>query len=234
MNTLRIILIGGILGLIILLAFFLLSGQQEVPGGDPSQGDGGGGSNGQQTITPLPDGSDNLQTPVDVIQGDFQELQEIEVTRELKKPGVNLITDLVKNSSSEFEAVTSVFYIDDYLEMTCSREGEQEKAVMFTAQSSGVLGKDEFLPAMEALDDWAPLVVRDLGWMLYPKTPGVESVEIEKIGRVPATGYKRGVFELNGEEYSLYYGWTLNYVFFSPTLDCLEAAQIEIYAPQAH
>lgn len=230
----RILLIGGIIGLVVVIGFFLTATYQATT--QPTQ------------ATPPPpeftgNGGRPVDTPfvsprvedVDIISLDFETVLEVDVTREVSFQNLD---ELVTRPSPEFSAITSEYWMDTkgYIIMTCEHEGEVDKALMMTARyiSDPALLEDSFQPAEEAFQAWRPSILRDVGQLIFPRLRGVEGATPSAFEWVPGTSFERATFDVNGQEAAIYSGWVNNYLFLSSSALCLEAAKVEIYAPHTH
>ena len=172
---------------------------------------------------------------IDIITNDFETVLEVDVTREVSFQN---LSELVRNPSPVFPIITSEYWMDTkgYVIMTCEHEGEVDTALMMTARyvAEPLSLEDSFRPAREALDEWEPFVLRDIGSLVFPMMRGIEGATPSDFVFIPGTSIKRATFDVNGVEAEIFSGWVLNYLFFSSSALCLEAAKTEIYAPHTH
>lgn len=234
MNSLfRILLIIGIIGLSVVVVMFLIAGFRVNQSAEPTTPnyDQVGGGDGQQGTTFVPPAPQD----VDIISIDFETVLEVDVTREVSFSNLD---ELVRNPSPVFPTITSEYWTDTkgYIIMTCEYEGKTDKALMMTARyiTEPATLEDSFAPARDALDDWGPYILRDVGTLVFPTVRGVEGSTPSPFMRVSNSDIKQASFDVNGEEFDIFSGWVLNYLFLSSSALCLEAAKTEIYAPHTH
>lgn len=228
---LRFTLIIGIIGLVVVIGFFLVASYQATTDQEQPSVVNQQGPAGQQGTTFVPPHPED----VDIIATDFETVLDVQVVREVSFRNLD---ELVTRPSPQFSAITSEYWMDTkgYIVMTCEYDGEIDKALMMTARYTAEPAplEDSFRPAEDALEAWRPSILRDVGQIIFPRLRGVEGATPSAFERVPGTSFERATFDVNGQEAAIYSGWVLNYLFLSSSALCLEAAKVEIYAPHTH
>ena len=105
---------------------------------------------------------------------------------------------------------------------------------MLTAKYTQDPIENHLRDAEAAFTDWSPYILQDFGHILYPEVANLDSVVLDSFREVSGTDFMSSSAVIDGLTLEVYYGWLLNYIFIAPSLECLEAAQFDVYAPHGH
>lgn len=147
--------------------------------------------------------------------------------------GLDPFETLIKRvPRSELKQVLETTHFDVYAIMTCDRSDISEQVVMLTAKYREDPVLNTFEDAVIAVQNWEPYILQDIGHLIFPTLSDSYFIDLLEFNSVPYDsehGTRRAEFRSNSRWFSVHYGWLLNYVFFSSSDTCLEAAMATIY-----
>jgi len=228
MNILRIVLIIGILSLISFIVALFLFQEESAPNNNVPASNATS-TNGQQQDVTYDFVNANLSYEEDFLQS--------VVIEAVQTPP--LLTDWVPEPSAEFNAITSEFFLDFFGEATCTADETFGRIVWFAAKPTNDPNGNNFRPAIAAADNWIPVLMSDIGTLLFPEADRFEIASAEFKGRLALPGitelsrvvtdYSQLEYQAGDQTYYVYYTWFNNYMLFSDSIDCLKAEQVQTY-----
>lgn len=134
-----------------------------------------------------------------------------------------------------FKSVLDSMHLDVYGVLPCAIK-PAERVIMLTAKYSEDKPLNTFESAVNAVTSWEQYIGADLGPLLFPNAKafvaGTSSSFVKVAIANPAvvSEYeKMATIKVDGAPATLYYAWSLNYVFFATSQQCLEDAMISVY-----
>lgn len=136
---------------------------------------------------------------------------------------------LPRPAREELRTVLRTVYEDVYAIYRC-QDNSNQQAVLLTAQYQQTATGNNFNHAIRAVQAWEPYILQDLGSLLYPNTTArLQSSPELSFADVPNRQFRFAETQYEGQVYSVYYDWLLNYVIFAPTQACLERTMNNVY-----
>lgn len=134
-----------------------------------------------------------------------------------------------------FKTVLDTMQLDVYGVLPCTELGGGS-IIMLTAKYSENKPINTFDAAVNAVTAWESYIPADIGPLLFPASKVVAPVGTEGFVKLVATNpnvvtmyEKKQVVTVDGKPGTIYYAWTLNYLFFATTQSCLEGAMSVVY-----
>ena len=142
---------------------------------------------------------------------------------------------LVTPLRSSLKSVLDSVHLDVYGVLPCAKS-PSEAVVMLTGKYSTNKPVNTFADAQSAVTVWEPFIAQDIGFLLYPQAKTVVPAtgnyfeKVSPVSRDIVTEFeKNSAVVVDGSPGSIYYVWTLNYVFFATSQLCLEDAMAAVY-----
>lgn len=153
------------------------------------------------------------------------------------EPTPDITTILRSDTSPALDTVINNIYRDNYYVLECSNESVDSNAIIMTALYDGSVAKEGYEKAYQSIKNWEKNAVAELGHVIYPslsrQTARVDFVWFEPYvvnnEHIIAKDFHKTLFYIDDRAYEMHYGWTLNYVIFAPSQNCLEEVMVSMY-----
>lgn len=152
------------------------------------------------------------------------------------------ITTILKDDvSPALKKVVNSIYRDNYYVFACNDKNTDSNVLIMTALYDGSVARDGYEGAYQAIKDWEKSAVAEIGHIIFPSfnQTALEAVNfvwfepyVSNNEHIIAHDFYKALFYLGETSHEMHYGWTLNYVIFAPSQECLEGAMTALY--QAH
>ncbi len=138
---------------------------------------------------------------------------------------VKPLSEVFPDAGSKFLKLTEVVYEDIYMISPCPDGGGNSVVLSYR---TGELADHLDVDPLDVIAVWEPEIFNDMGASIFPGISLSQPQALEFNQRV-GKPHRAAYFAVDGQELSIFNNSRLNYVFYSPSVRCLEFTMDMVY-----